>query len=416
MARPRVLLSEASSLTAREFVTVLGSRGIDVEVLTPASLPIARFSRWCKARHRVPAPSVDPAGYLRAVDDLMASGRFVALLPTHEQAWLFAVGRHLLPNAPVAVASPEAFSRVESKVAFARTIDQVGLPQPAWHRVEREQDLDTLGFPVWVKAAFSTAGRCVRHARDHAQARAAWREFGAERIGEMMVQAPAPGRYAQVQGLFDHGRLFAAAVSEQLAVGAGGSAAARLSVDHPLAVDALARLGAHLEWHGGLDLDYFHQDGAPQFIECNPRITEPANAAAAGVNLPGLMIALTTGDQALPRTPLVTAPGVRTRSTLAIAIGVAETVGTRRAIVSAVTRAVARRPPWQDSTEVLTPAIADPPSLIPVLVAAATVLARPSSVTNLAGDAVNAYGVSPDAIRTLRFRQPGDRGPMETHP
>ena len=31
MGHERVLLSEGSSLTAREFVTVLGARGIDVE-------------------------------------------------------------------------------------------------------------------------------------------------------------------------------------------------------------------------------------------------------------------------------------------------------------------------------------------------------------------------------------------------
>ena len=401
MSRPRVLLPEASSLTAREFVTVLGSRGVDVEVATASSLPIARFSRWCKAVHRVPAPSVDPVGYLRRIDGLMASGRFVALLPTHEQASLFAVGWELMPNAPVAVAAAESFGRVESKLAFARSLDQVGLPQPGWHRVEQEDDLDALGFPVWVKAAFSTAGRGVRRPRDHAQAFEAWREFSAEGLGEVTVQVSATGSYGQAQGLFDQGRLVAAAASERLAVGAGGSAAARLSVAHPLAVDALSRLGAHLNWHGGLDLDCFHRDGVPQFIECNPRITEPGNAAAAGVDLPGLMITLTTGGDALPDSPAIARPGVRTRSTMAMAIGAAETVGTRRAIVAALARAVTCRPPLQGSTEVLTPIIADPPSVIPLLVATGTVLAAPANVARLARDTVDAYGVTPDAIRTL---------------
>lgn len=84
---------------------------------------------------------------------------------------MFAVGRDLLPHSPVAVAPAEAFSRVESKLAFARSIDELDLPQPAWHPVARAEDLDALGFPVWVKAAFSTAGRGVRHARDHRMAR-----------------------------------------------------------------------------------------------------------------------------------------------------------------------------------------------------------------------------------------------------
>jgi hypothetical protein len=162
-------------------------------------------------------------------------------------------------------------------------LDETGLPQPMWRLVECEDDLDALGFPVWVKASFSTAGRGVRRAHDHQEAFSAWTELTASGIGEVMIQEPACGTYAQVQGLFDRGRLLAAAVSEKLGLGAGGSAAARLSVDHPLAVDALALLGEHLNWHGGIDLDYFHQDGVPQFIECNPRIVEPGNAAAAGV-------------------------------------------------------------------------------------------------------------------------------------
>jgi len=64
----------------------------------------------------------------------------------------------------------------------------------------------------------------------------------------------------------------------------GGSAAARLSVDHPVARRHLARLGEALQWHGGLTLDYLHVEGSPVFIECNPRTVEPANAAAASTS------------------------------------------------------------------------------------------------------------------------------------
>ena len=74
MGCERVLLSEGSSLTAREFVTVLGARGIDVEVASPTRHPLASFSRWCRAVRRVPPAGSDPLGYLRALDALLASG------------------------------------------------------------------------------------------------------------------------------------------------------------------------------------------------------------------------------------------------------------------------------------------------------------------------------------------------------
>lgn len=444
-----MLLSEGSSLTAREFVAVLGARGVDVEVASPTRRPLASFSRWCRAVRPVPAPGDDPVGYLRALDALLAAGRCTALLATHEQAWLLAAGERYLPHARgrLAVAGAGAFERVQSKIAFASLCDELGIPQPAWHEVGCEADLDRVGYPVWVKAAYSTAGRGVRRAASRAEAVSAWRALGgagtagaagasgsagsagaaepsepADDSGrggpggaraaatgrapgsapvKVMVQAPAAGAYRQVAALFDRGRLIAAACSQRIGPGAGGSAAARLSVADPGAVDAVVRLGRELEWHGGLTCDYFADRGGRRlFIECNPRTTEPGNAAAAGVDLPSLTIALATGGP-LPRAPLIARAGVRTRSTMALALGAAETRGTRRAVVGALGRALCGRGPLRGSREVLTPVLRDPPGLVPALAAVGAVLVRPGAVADLAGDAVGAYAITPAAIARL---------------
>ena len=98
----------------------------------------------------------------------------------------------------------------------------------------------------------------------------------------------------------------------------GGSAAARLSVDHPAARD-IRVLGEALGWHGGLPLDYLHQNGSPQYIECNPRTVEPAHAAASGVNLPELQTRLTAGDELPPLQ--VGRAGVRTHGAIALLLG-----------------------------------------------------------------------------------------------
>lgn len=402
-----MLLSEGSSLTAREFVAVLGARGIDVEVASPTRRPLASFSRWCRAVRPVPAPGDDPVGYLRALDALLAAGRCTALLATHEQAWLLAAGERYLPHARgrLAVAGAGAFERVQSKISFAALCDELGIPQPAWHEVGCEADLDRVGYPVWVKAAYSTAGRGVRRAATRAEAVSAWRALGGTGTAgdpvKVMVQAPAAGAYRQVAALFDRGRLIAAACSQRIGPGAGGSAAARLSVADPGAVDAVVRLGRELEWHGGLTCDYF-ADGAGRrlFIECNPRTTEPGNAAAAGVDLPSLTIALATGGP-LPRAPLIARAGVRTRSTMALALGAAETRGTRRAVVGALGRALGGRGPLRGSREVLTPVLRDPPGLVPALAAVGAVLVRPGAVADLAGDAVGAYAITPATIARL---------------
>ncbi len=401
MVRDRVLLSEGASLTARETVTVLGSCGVDVEVASPVGWPLASFSTWCRAVRRVPAPGSSPVGYLRALDALLATGRYRALLATHEQAWLLAAGRRYLPHASgrLAVAGAEAFAQVQSKTAFARVCDELGVPQPAWHEVRGEADLDRVGYPVWVKAAYSTAGRGVRRARTRAEAVAAWHCLGAGGA-PVMVQAPVAGAYRQVAALFDHGRLVAVACSQRIGTGVGGSAAARLSVSDPAAVEAVTRIGRRLSWHGGLTCDYFTgSTGRPRFIECNPRTTEPGNAAASGVNLPLLTMALATGGP-LPRRVLIARPGVRTRSTMALALGAAQRQGRRRAVLGALGRALGAGPPLAGSREVLTP-VRDPLSLLPAVAVVGALLVRPSAVEALAGGAVSAYEVTDRTIARL---------------
>jgi hypothetical protein len=62
----RVPLSEASSLTARQHLSVLGPTGIDIDVASGSRLAIGRFSRWCHHVVRVPRSADDPKGYLTA--------------------------------------------------------------------------------------------------------------------------------------------------------------------------------------------------------------------------------------------------------------------------------------------------------------------------------------------------------------
>jgi hypothetical protein len=129
------------------------------------------------------------------------------VLPTHEQAWLFAAGRHLPPDeAPIAVAPTAAFDRVQGKLDFARLCDQLDVPQPRWWTVaERPSDVP---YPHWVKAQYGTAGRPVRRVADAEHEERAIRELS--RPGDpLMGQVPAAGQYGQVQALFERGRLIA---------------------------------------------------------------------------------------------------------------------------------------------------------------------------------------------------------------
>jgi hypothetical protein len=395
----RVLLTEGSSLTSREVVSCLGPAGYHLEVLDPDAICLARFSRWVRKVHRCPHAGVDPLAYLEVLGAVVAERRIDVVLPTHEQAWLLASARPLLTTGVrAAVAETAAFDRVQSKIAFARLLDELGLPQPVWRVVEGATDLADLPFPYWLKTAFSTAGQGVREVVDARAGDQALREL----LGEIpvMAQQPAPGQYGQVQGLFDRGRLVAVHTSVQRQSGIGGSAAARLSVDHATPREHIAALGEALSWHGGLTLDYLHENGSPHYIECNPRTVEPGNAAASGVNIPELQVRLTLGEE-LAGPTLVGRAGVRTHGTIALLMGGAAGGASRRSLLGQMRDAIGHRGLYADSSEQLTPVLRDPPSLFPAGFVSARLLLSPRQAAGIANHAVSGYSIDPTSVEKV---------------
>jgi hypothetical protein len=397
----RVLLSEGSSLTARETITALGPAGHELEVMDPDPLCLARFSRWVRRVIRCPPIGLDPDGYIDAVGEQLGRRRYDVLLPTHEQAYLFAARRERLGDeVGLAVSTREAFARVQSKVAFAELLDELGMPQPRHQRLEHPGELERWSYPYWVKSAYSTAGQGVREVRDdcsRAQALAAmW-----PAPGGLLIQAPASGTYGQVQALFDRGRLIAAHTCIATATGMGGSAAARLGVDHAAPRADVARIGEALRWHGGLTLDYFWSDDrGPLYLECNPRTVEPGNAVASGVPMPELQLRLSAGER-FEGPSLVGRPGVRTHSLIAICMGAAARTGRRGPVLATLGDAIVRRGVFADGHEILTPVLRDPASVPALAFVLARLLIDPRAAASVAAHAVGAYSLSPETVEAL---------------
>lgn len=394
-----MLLTEGSSLTSREVVSCLGPVGYHLEVLDPDPICVTRFSRWVRKVHRCPHAGADPLAYVESLGRVVEERRIDVVLPTHEQAWLLANARPLLAaSVRVSLAEAAAFERVQSKIEFARLLDELELPQPGWRVVDSVDDLQDLAFPYWLKAAFSTAGRGVREVRDARSRAQALSALLGE--GPVMAQQPAAGQYGQVQGLFDRGRLVAVHTNVQRRRGVGGSAAARLSVDHAAPREHIAALGEALSWEGGLTLDYMHEDGSPQYIECNPRTVEPGNAAASGVNIPDLQVRLTLGDD-LAGPPRVGLDGVRSHGTIAVLLGGAARGESRRYLLGEIRDATLRRGPYAGSAEQLTPVLRDPPSLLPAAVVLARLLLSPAQSAGMAEHAVSGYSIDPKSVRAV---------------
>lgn len=319
----------------------------------------------------------------------------MAILPTHEEGWLLANGKNFLSSdLPIALSEAEVFKEVAGKIAFAELADKLDLPVPEWEYVTDLESIH-LPYPYWLKADYGTAGRSVYKITSETDLKSLVKVLSIDNE-RWMAQQDIAGQYGQVQAVFSHGKLLAVHSSIKIGSGAGGSAAARLSIESVATREHIEKIGQHLKWHGGLTLDFISHNHQPYYIECNPRMVEPANAYKAGVNFPKILIDLAQGKESKSGISLGK-PGVKTHSLLALVIGTAERTQSRRKIWQTIREWLFK----SDSAEVLTPIRKDLPSVIPLVVIAIRLLLNPKSVKKLVAHTVDHYSVDSTTIKAV---------------
>jgi predicted ATP-grasp superfamily ATP-dependent carboligase len=413
-AKPlRVLVSEGSSTSAREAITILGLSRHHVEVCDPSTHCLARFSRFVGKFHRCPGLRSDPAGFLAFVEKLLARERYDVLLPTHEQGFLFARARSRLEGrVGFALPSFENYRAAHSKAGFSRLLDQLELPQPPTRIVRSARGLrDAIDYPSVVKTSVGTASRGIWFVRNADDLEIALHDLGAGDAfsDEVLVQDLITGTTEKAQSVFSQGRLLGFHAYRQVAAGVGGGEAIKQSVSRPAVRAYLEKIGAHLRWHGALSVDtIMPSDGtAPLLIDCNPRLVEPMNAYRAGVDLVGLLLLTSQGETpaALPEGRA----GVLTHLAMQALLGCASRGGTRSEIVRECVRLFGGSGPYAGSSEELTPVRLDWFSAVPLAMTAAILLASPNSAIKLARGGFGAHLLDIGSIRKIESEGFGTR-------
>src|ERR1700687_4887304 len=258
--KPKILLSEGSSLSLREAITALGLAGHRVELVSSDPLYLGRFSRFVSRVHRAPASGADPDGYLARVMEVVKTRKIDALLPVHEQAYLFAAARKRLPpDLGIALADFEAFEEVQSKANLAALLTRLKVPQPATEIVRSASDFSaTRPYPFFVKAAFGTASAGVWRVADPDQRDALLLQLEQQNAFAegLLVQAAVIGALERSQAVFDRGRLVASHIYRQVVEGPGGGDVLKISVTRAEVRATVERIGQALRWHGALSFDY----------------------------------------------------------------------------------------------------------------------------------------------------------------
>jgi hypothetical protein len=404
-SRPlRVLLSEGSSTSAREAITVLGLAGHVIEVCDPSPVCLGRFSRFVSKFHRCLGLRDDPAGYLSFVDKLLAERPFDVLLPIHEQGFVFArVKARFETRVGLALPDFESYRTAHSKAGFSRLLDELRLPQPATRIVTSPGELrDAVRFPCVVKTSIGTASRGIWFVRDEAALTQALRELSANDAfaGELLVQELVAGATEKAQAVFSRGKLLGFHAYRQLAAGAGGGEAIKQSVRRPAVRADLATIGQRLGWHGALSVDIIMpEQGSHLFIDCNPRLVEPMSAYLAGLDLVDLLLRVSQGKTPEPAPD--SRESVRTHLAMQALLGCAARDGTRREIFRECVRLIAGHGPYAGSVEELTPLRRDWISAVPLAMIALALLAAPSLAGTLSKKGWGAHLLGATSIRLI---------------
>jgi predicted ATP-grasp superfamily ATP-dependent carboligase len=404
--KPRILLSEGSSLSSREAITAFGLAGHRVDLVSSNPICLGRFSRFVNRVHRVPASGVDPDGYLAAVIEIVKTDSIDALIPVHEQAYLFAAARERLPaRLGIALADFEAFEQVQSKASFAALLTRLKVTQPETDIIRSADEfVAERPIPFFVKAAFGTASAGVWRVGDLRQRDALLLQLEEQNAfaDGLLVQAAVIGALERTQAVFDHGRLVASHIYRQAVEGPGGGDVLKISVNRAEVRETVERIGQALAWHGALSFDYIRDDatGTPHFIDANPRLVEPMNAWLSGVDLPGALLQISLGEA--PPVQSEGREGVLTRLGLMGLLDAARRSNCRRDILREIGLLISSSGRYRGSREELVPLLTDPWCAIPLAVVVARLLRAPEAAARFSDSAVAAYSLTPSAIHRLR--------------
>jgi len=407
--RLRVLLSEGSSLSARQTLYALGCGGHLIDICDPRpAFCLCRFSRYVRACYACPPISTNPADYLAFLEERLRKTRYDVLFPTHDQVYLLSRFRSALAKrVGLPVPSFAAIEQVQSKARFMILLRELKLPHPATVLAHSHSELRrNLHFPCYVKTDYSTAGCGVRYVCDQPSMQSLADKLEAENLlgsdSPVLVQRAVPGTLSVAQAVFQEGRLVAAHSYMSRALGVGGSARARIGVAHPVVIEHLVLLGARLHWHGALTLDYLWDSRSkqPQYIEANPRIGETFNATLSGLNL--CEVLLQVGLEKSISSPATSREGVRTHSWLMTLLAQAQGGCDRRHLLRELVTAALGKGLYKQSQDEITRWGEDPLSLIPAAYLTARLLINPCRAAAVIESAVENYALNATTIRTIR--------------
>src|SRR4051794_5833950 len=376
--------------------------------MDPDPLCQCRFSSFVRRFFRSPSFSKQPVEFLRFLMRLVRQREYDLVLPTHEQTYLLSRFRDvLLPEIGLAVPEFTALERLQNKAAFSRLLTELALPQPEAEIEKTREELDRAWrYPFYLKLPHSTGGQGVFYVETVKALENCLFELSTRglftRESEILIQQPARGILSTVQAVFNQGELTGVHTFEARRLGVGGMSTARVSADHAIVREHVARIGERLQWHGAFFIDYFYDAATnrPEYIEANPRMGEPVNAMLSRVNLPELMVRISLGDS--PRVVPPGRAGVRTHNLLMVLMSAAYEGQSRNALCREIRAVASGSGLYENSEEELMRTRDDPLSRLPRFWIIAQLFAYPKIARRIVAKTIRNYALPEVATKAIK--------------
>lgn len=275
---PNVLILGARAPAALDHARRFAHQGWRVIVGDSVSCRLSGWSRAVQATLALPSARFAPQAYAQALNAAVRAHRIDLVVPTCEEAFFVAHGRHQLPaSVRVAVADFATMRELHSKWRFLELARQCGAMVPDSARVRSldEARAWAMGEAVVLKPEYSRFGVHVRLYPEGIPVQA--RPF--EQPGDWVVQRFCRGTELCSYSILDAGRL-RAHVSYRPSYRIEGSSSFFFQPHESAPIRTFVEaLGWRTGYTGQIAFDWIEgADGRVHVLECNPR-------AVSGVHL-----------------------------------------------------------------------------------------------------------------------------------
>jgi predicted ATP-grasp superfamily ATP-dependent carboligase len=309
----RVLVTDGEFKHSLGIARQLAHNGHEVHVTARSARAPSVHSRAVRRWHPVPATS-DPAydDALRKVAEALAPVSVVAV-GSGSMAAADRLRGQWASGVKIALPAPDALATANDKARTAVFARGLGLRTPGGRTVRDAADarraVDELGLPMVLKSSREEGRKAVRYVRDAAGAERAWAEVRADAADAVLAQEYVPGPGWGFSALYWQGRRVRGFVHRRIREWppSGGTSACAESAPE---ADAIARAGTTLldalAWHGVAMVEFKGEPEPGRFalIEINAKFWGSHDVVlAAGVDIPGALVALMEGREVAPQAP-----------------------------------------------------------------------------------------------------------------